>query len=404
MRTPRDLLIPVLLAACGGGGGGDPSVDGAVAIDAATDAPPPTCDVSGLTAYVPIADSALTVAQILPSMTARGGETINDTLQGTFKRHYLVAPADGRPLRDELFVFLAGSGAEPQNFTWILNVAAAAGYRAVSLAYDNETSVAERCGVAGDPLCGSTNPDCERGLREEMIYGQDRSTCVDVPSADAIEHRLLRLLQYLAENTPASGAAGFLTAGGTAIDWSKMVVGGWSQGGGHAGMLARDHAVARTLYISKGADSALCPTIESDPARCDLDGDGQLTPGNQDELLVPTLWAHDPRATPGARQFAVLHRLEDARFYSPEAFELFGMGAKASARSIDGLGPYPAAYADYGCAQVLTTSAPAHGPACDPNDYHKSVAVDGCLARDGADVPLLAPAFHYALTVPVPVR
>lgn len=58
------------------------------------------------------------------------------------------------------------------------------------------------------------------------------------------------------------------------------------QGGGHAGMLARDHLVARAMYASKGADSALCPLTVSDPAMCDLDGDGVLTPGNDDELLV----------------------------------------------------------------------------------------------------------------------
>ena len=406
---PRFLVVPVCLAvACGGvEGSPDPGSD-AGAVDAPpppTDArPAPTCDVGGLTAYTPVPAAGLTIRQVLPSDTAAPGETIRDQLQGQLKRHYLMVASDGRPLRGQLFLWMSGSGAEPHNYDAILNVAAAAGYPAISLAYDNETSMNAVCGVRGDPRCDDLqNADCTRMAREEMIYGSGHtdSPCLDVPVADAIEHRVLRLLQYLARTSPGTGAGQFLEDGGTAVDWSKIVVAGWSQGGGHASMIARDHLVARTMFVSKGPDSSLCPAFAS-MAACDLDGNGVVDMGNLDELMVPAPWASAPRATPGSREFGFVHEREDAWWYVREAFELWGMGDKDAALRIDELGPYPAAYAGYGCAHVISTNLLSNGPSCDPTDFHKSMALDGCLARDAGGVPVLAPAMWYALTVPVP--
>ena len=398
---PLPLVALLTLAACGGvdpadpGPDAAPETDAAPAIDAAPDAPVAACDVSGL-ATIPTVPA--TTSLIRPSDTAQGGEVIDDVLQGQLKRHLVSAPTRPADRNGQLFVWMSGSGAEPTNYDTIVGIATTAGYVTVSLAYDNETSVSERCGVSGDPVCGPTNPACEEGVRQEMIYGRavHDSPCVDVTPANAIEHRILRLVQYAATTMPGSGASGFLTAGGTALDWSKIAVGGWSQGGGHAGMLARDHLVARAIYASKGADSALCPTTVSDPALCDLDGDHQLTPGNDDELLVPVPWAAAPRATPGSRQFGAVHGLESAWNYSREVFALYGMGAKGDEVDLDVAGSDLAAY---GCRHSFVTRAT---PACGPTDYHKSMALDACLARLPSGQPVLAPFYWYALKVPVP--
>lgn len=294
------LGISLLSAACG-----DPGVvrfDAAPTIDAGArpDGAEATCDVSQIPAFEELAPGDLRVVTILPSATAQGDEVIHDELQLQVKAHRLVAPDDGRPLRPELLVWLAGSGTEPNNYTRLQNLAAVAGYASVALAYDNESSVGELCGSTSDAACNDlTTPTCEGTLRGEMVYGSATtdSTCHDVPVADSIEHRLLRLLQYLVANAPETGADAYLTAAQDEIEWSNIVVAGWSQGGGHAGVIARDHLVARAIYVSKGAGSTLCPALHEDTTECDLDGDGVLTAGNTDEYMIPALWgpSHAPR-------------------------------------------------------------------------------------------------------------
>ncbi|MEZ4399318.1 MAG: hypothetical protein R3B06_04825 [Kofleriaceae bacterium] len=407
MSIQRGIMLSLVVAAACGGGGGGPAgpdgaveVDGAVAVDAAPaiDAPAAACDVSMLPPYAPV---PIMSRSILPSDTAAPGETINDVLQGTLKRHYLVAPAAGQPAPTRALLWLAGSGAEPHQFTKVLAIGAAAGYLGVSLAYDNETQVAQLCGSTTEPACNSRmNLDCGDQVRQEIIYGTDTSPCIDVPRADSIEHRVVRLVQYVDAQLPMLGARGFLDATGAALDWSKWAVGGWSQGGGHAGVLARDHLVARALFVSKGGDSVLCPLTTSDPDRdCDVNGDGVFDPTDDDELQVPAPATYLPRLTPGSRAFGAVHEREGAWAFSRETFAAYGMGAKGSEVRVDGLGPFPAAFDDFHCAHTFSTIAT---PASGPNDFHISMAIDGAMAVDADGVPVLAPMYFYALTVPVP--
>ena len=405
------LALSLAAAACGGveptaTPDATPALDAAEAVDAAIDSPPPdapaaSCDVSAIPAYTPI---PITEQYVLPSVTATGGEVIRDTLQGTLKRHYLVAPGPGQPRATKALLWLAGSGAEPQNFTKILSIAASAGYLGISLAYDNETSVAELCSSTTNPTCDNRmNLECGDQVRHELAYGRDLydSPCVDVPRADSIENRIVRLVQYVDRMFPAVGARTLLNASGDGLDWSQWAVGGWSQGGGHAGLLAGEHLVARTIYMSKAGDSAPCPLTTTDPNRdCDANGDGVFDPNNEDEMLVPTPAASRPRLTPGERQFGFVHELESAWSYSRETFALYGMGGKPDSVRIDPIGPYPAGYADFQCRNVFSIVAPANG--IDRNDYHKSMAVDGVMALDANGQPILAPGILYALTVPVP--
>lgn len=405
MRTLIASFIALSLTACGGvdpltgvdAAGPDTADPGP---DAAIDAAAATCDVAGLAAYAPV---PILEQQILPSATARAGETINDTLQGMLKRHYLVAPGAGQPRPVKALLWLAGSGAEPHQFTNILTIAASAGYVGVSLAYDNESQIAELCASATEPLCNSRmNLECGDQVRREILYGSGVSNtpCIDVPRADAIEHRVVRLVQYLDANVPTLGARQYLNAAGDGLDWSKWAVGGWSQGGGHSAILAGDHLVARALYLSKGGDSVLCPLTTSDPDHdCDVDGDGLFDPANDDELQVPAPATFRPRATPGSRQFGAIHEREGAWAFSRETFEAYGMGAKADVIRLDGLGPYPAGYDAFQCRNVFSTVAT---PTSDPNDFHISMAIDGAMALDGNGDPVLAPAIRYALSVPVP--
>lgn len=353
------------------------------------------CDVTGLPPFAPV---PIVEQQIAPSLTAAPGETINDTLGGTLKRHYLVVPGAGQPRPERALLWLAGSGAEPYHFTKVLGIAAAAGYVGISLAYDNEVSVGDLCSSTTVLRCNNRiNHTCGDEVRHELLYGDGvyDSPCLVVPRADSIEHRAVRLVQYLDGMFPMLGAAQFLDGSGTGLAWHKWAIGGWSQGGGHAGILAREHLVARALYLSKGGDSVPCPFTTADPDRdCDVDGDGVFDSANLDELLIPAPDTFLARRTPGERQFGAVHEAEAAWGYSGETFEAYGMGAEADTVRVDGLTTYD----QFQCRNVFSTVAV---PASDPNDFHISMAVDGAMAVDGNGVPVLAPMIFYALAVPV---
>lgn len=405
---PKRLVLSLVAAVAACGGVDTPAgPDAATTPDAASpdaspdanpDAAPASCDVSMIPAYQPV---DVIETMVRPSDTAVGGEVINDVLNGQLKRHMLIAPTTG-PRPTKAFLWLSGSGAEPFQYRQYMNVAASMGYVAISLAYDNEISINALCNQA-TPACNDRmNLDCSDQVRREIIYGSDLAPneCVDVPTADSIKHRVVRLVQYIDRQFPNLGARQFLDASGQDLAWDKWAVGGWSQGGGHAGVLAGDHRVDRAVYMSKGSDSVLCALTTSDPNRdCDLDGDGMLDPMNLDEMQVPAPAAFRPRLTPGQRQFGFIHELEGAWNYSRETFEAFGMGARGDEVRLDGLGPYPAAYADFGCANVFSIVAPAGG--ADPDNYHLSMAIDAALARGPDGLPILAHGLAYALAVPV---
>jgi hypothetical protein len=148
-------------------------------------------------------------------------------------------------------------------------------------------------------------------------------------------------------------------------------------GGGHAGLIARDHAVARAVYVSKGAGAV------------DADGDGQPEPAP---------WADDPRAMPPARQFGSTHEGETAWQYSPEVFRLWELGDYLNIHAFTN---YPDDYAQYDCTHLVSTAAPVPAT-CHTTDPHPSMATDDCLALGSDGLPILAPAYYYFLAVEVP--
>jgi hypothetical protein len=321
---------------------------------------------------------------IRPSDTAQGGEVIRDAAGDVEERlHMVVRPVSG-PVRDEVFVFLPGTGGSPQSFRWLANIAAWGGYTAISLAYQNETSIEDLCVDGALPGCMGDDPYCDEHVRSESVFGESfvDSQCVHISDSDSVEHRLLRLLQYLHSEDPKLGLDAV-----------------WSQGGGDAGMLAKERAVARALYISKGAGAVECASLyasaEEANEACDIDGDGVLDPQDFDEVGVPAPWAYLPRKTDARRQFGAIHEEEDAWYYSRETFAAFGMQRKGDEVNIDSL-PFADPEALLGGAQVITTAAV---PACGDEDFHKSMASDSCLSIGPDGLPVLAQAYAYFLTV-----
>jgi hypothetical protein len=151
------------------------------------------------------------------------------------------------PTNHRLFVYLPGSGGVPANALLVQQEAARLGYHVIGLMYVSEYFLASLCGGSADPN------SCFESAHYEIVYGTDRSPLVEVNVPNSIYSRLTRLLQYLDANYPDEGWSQFLADGNP--KWSQIAVGGASQGGGNAAMIAKDHVVDRVVLFSAVTDA-----------------------------------------------------------------------------------------------------------------------------------------------------
>lgn len=158
-------------------------------------------------------------------------------------RHLVVIDASRQ--NGFLYVHLAGSGGLPENSQALVTFAAVRGYHVLSLAYPNWPSVGERTGAGGDLLAPGA-------VRAERLFGVDASPLVDVDPANSVVNRLARLLLHQHANYPLERWDQFLRAGQP--NWARIVVGGHSQGAGHAAYLAQEVTLAGALLFGGPGD------------------------------------------------------------------------------------------------------------------------------------------------------
>lgn len=188
----------------------------------------------------------------------------------------------------ELAVFMPGTDGKPANARRLLGVIAGQGYRVIGLEYDDTPAVVEVC-----PR--NPSPTCSGEFRRKRIYGDGKSAVVDIPPAESIVNRLVRVLEYLERQHPGEGWGGYLSNG--APDWSRIVVSGLSQGAGMAAYIAKHEAVARVVLFSS-------PWDYQAPLRS----------------LAP--WIAEPGATPPERWFAEYHQRERTASLIRQAYEM----------------------------------------------------------------------------------
>jgi len=337
--------------------------------------------------------------EVRPSATAGPGEAISDHFEDTYQPHVLTLPVVVPP-SGELFVFLPGTGAQTTSFDWIAQFAAFHGTPTLTLAYDNTLSVEAACNDGVVAGCQRDDVACDESVRREALYGRSThdSACIDVPDHDAIVHRTLRAVQWLSTQFPEDGFERFLEEEGAALDWSRIGVGGWSQGGGHAGLLAGDHELARAVYLSKGAGAVRCGELTPEQQaqwNCDpsLATATATQPEQADALAVPAPWANQPRATPSDRQRGAVHLDEQAILYSLETFIAFGMlSSERDALDIDTIDDPSDPEGALATSRAYVTDA---RPSCGPTDFHPSMATDECLSLLRHGVPALADAYTW---------
>jgi predicted esterase len=195
--------------------------------------------------------------------------------------HYIVFNRHTGP-QANLLVFLPGTGGEPPGPVPFLKMAADAGYRVISLAYNDVPAVAVYCPRKPDPACSEE-------FRRMRIYGDGTSLDPDIDNtrAESIVNRFVKLLQYLDRHEPARGWAGYLANG--APNWSRIALAGQSQGAGMAAFIAKQHAMARVILFSSPWDFV-------------------VSTGNERRLASWIAW---PAKTPPDRWFGGYHEREN---------------------------------------------------------------------------------------------
>lgn len=277
--------------------------------------------------------------------------------------HISINPSS--PAKNQLFLFFPGTGGTPFFQQEINHTAADAGFHAIGLTHPNDESVNELCNGSG-----SADPDCFAKIRLEIKDGTDRSPLVDVTRPNSIENRLIKLLIYLRTARPGENWGQFLLDDQT-VNWTKIVVSGHSQGGGHAGIIARFHPITRAVMFAAMDFSV----AESAPAR----------------------WISRPETTPNAsapdkfRGFS--HRRdEEVNFLLlvGTVWPAYGMPASGSVVNVDNSAP------PYNNSHSLTSNIECA-------NFHGCVVVDARLVRDQSGVPVYIPVWQYLLSnVPAP--
>lgn len=146
------------------------------------------------------------------------------------------------------------------------------------------------------------------------------------------------------------------------MDWSKVVLSGHSQGGGHAGVMAKLFEASRACYFASPPD---------------WDGG-------------PADWMGKPNLTPASAQFGFTHLADPLVPYSQLSliWQDVGLGAPGSAVSVDGNS------APFSNSHILTTNASSPGGNSDLA-IHSTTVADAFTPINPDGSPQFRPVWDY---------
>ncbi|HEU4952533.1 MAG TPA: hypothetical protein VFT46_11315 [Holophagaceae bacterium] len=211
--------------------------------------------------------------------------------------------------RNQLFLFLPGSTSVPVFYQDILKEAAAKGFHALGLTYENATLVATLVQPYSDPTQPGFDADAAGKVHDAVLQGTtagNQLPTFTVSAADSLENRLLKALQYLDAQYPSEGW-GQYASGGT-IQWSLIRLAGHSQGGSEAAYIGTQIALPRVIAFDSPSDAETWVSA-STPAAWVQAGHGATPSANyygfthQRDPLVPLALAEadwDALVLPGA--------------------------------------------------------------------------------------------------------
>lgn len=222
---------------------------------------------------------------------------------------------------DKVFLFLGGTGSSSSlDYNALRLHAAGLGFDFINLSYPND--------VAAASLANSTDSLVFNKYRQEACFGTPVSDDVTIDSLNSIHTRAVRLVHYLELTYPAHGWGQYL-ATPDSLDWSRIIVGGHSQGSGHACYLAKQFAVERVLMFAGPNDYS------------------NFFPNSAN-------WIRQAGATPVSSHYSYLSLYDEVVDYFKQFDVIDGLGMLAADDSthVDGLSP------PYGNSHCLYTTQP----------------------------------------------
>jgi hypothetical protein len=256
-----------------------------------------------------------------------------------------------------LFVFMPGTGGVPGSFQRLEQEAARLGYHVIGLMYQDGVNIGLLC---------TNSPDtaCYEKARLEILDGVDRSDLIEVSAANSIDHRLLKVIEFLDTEFPDEGWGRFLTRG--APKWNRIVIGGFSQGGGQAALIAKLRLVHRVVMFSSPNDSV-------------------------HQEAAPWVGIG---VTSSDRYFGLAHQRDQGVGPIVASWDSLGMAA---------YGPVvrpESSEAPYGGTHMFVTDLMPQSGSFVQKDVHRSTANDQLTPLDAVGNPVLLPVWRYMLTAP----
>ncbi len=281
----------------------------------------------------------------------------------TFLGQHYVARNPSITQRDRLIVFFPGTNGLPFNYRTFINLAADMGFHSLGLSYVNGDGVNELCGPTGDL-------NCYGNVRLEIVDGTERSTLVSVNRPNSIENRLIKLLIYMQQTNPSANWAQYLDANNQ-IRWDRIVVAGHSQGGGHSGIIGKNHRVERVIMFAAMDFSGFRNSVAN--------------------------WILAPGVTPNSEFYGFsLQQDEEVNYFllSTRAWVAYGMDAFGSPINVESVAsPYKNTHSLNSNFQSIPSGS----------NYHGAVVVDSRFPVDQNGVSIYEPVWRYLLNTTSPL-
>lgn len=195
--------------------------------------------------------------------------------------------------QNRLFLFIGGTwSSSSSDYPSLRLYCASLGFHFISLSYLNDVAAG---GLANDPDSMVFNK-----YRQELCFGTPVSDDVTVDTLNSIYSRTINLLNYLSSAFPGENWGQYLSSP-SSLDWSKIAIGGHSQGSGHACYLAKQFSAERVLMFSGPNDYS---NTFSNSAN----------------------WLRQPGITPVNQHFAYLSLLDEVVDFDKQFVNLEGLG------------------------------------------------------------------------------
>lgn len=222
---------------------------------------------------------------------------------------------------ERLVLFLGGTwSSSSADYNALRLFSAGLGFDFINLSYPNDVAAAS---LADDPDTLAFDK-----YRQELCFGEPVSADVDVDSLNSIHTRAVNLLRYLDQTFPAQDWEQYLATDST-LDWSRIIIGGHSQGSGHACYLAKHFAVDRVLLFAG--------------------------PNDYSDLYTNSAhWVRQAGETPASRHYSYLSLNDETVAYAKQVEVVSGLGMLQNDDSthVDGLS------SPYGSSHCLYTTQP----------------------------------------------